>query len=271
MTRVLAFTPYALWDFHTNYEITITRACLERGAEVKHIRCDSLLGECDMSNAEQSPNGRPPGFCELCRTRGDVSFAGTGLTTEWLSQYLEPGEQSEVFQWAQSLSPDEFETAKFREFPIGEWVLSSVVSYFRTYPVQIDNWRVANIFRGFLHAGAIAALGLTRVLDDWQPDALVVFNGRRSVTYIAFVLARQRGIRVLVHERPQRPGTITVAENEHCLSLEPFKRLWREWGEVPLTSVQLQQVADWLRDRRFGRKQKGIYRFTHAPGQQDTV
>jgi len=271
MTRVLAFTPYTLWDFHTNYETTITRACQVRGAEVKHIRCDSLFGECDMSNAEMSPTGRPPGLCALCRSRGDVSFEGTGLATEWLSRYLEPGEREEASAWAQGLAPEHLETAQFHGFPLGEWVLSSVVSYFRTYPVRVDDGRVAGVFRGFLHAGALTSLGLTRALDDWKPDALVVFNGRRSVTYIAFVLARRRGIRVLVHERPQRPGTVMVAQNEHCLSLEPFKRLWADWGDVPLARGQLQQVADWLRDRRFGHNQKGIHRFTNAPGQRDAV
>ena len=59
MTRVLAFTPYARWHFHTKYETTLTRACQARGAEVKHLLCDGLLSECDIYKAAEVHAARP--------------------------------------------------------------------------------------------------------------------------------------------------------------------------------------------------------------------
>ena len=111
MTKILAFTPYSLWKFHTDYEYAISRACRARGAEVKHLLCDGVFSECDMGNVSKSPAGRPPEVCLQCQRKAHAAAAELGLSADWLSHYLEPAERAAASAWAQGLAPDEFRTA----------------------------------------------------------------------------------------------------------------------------------------------------------------
>jgi hypothetical protein len=264
LTRILAFSPYAAWQFHTNYETTLLRACKVRGAEIKVILCDAAFHECDMDSALKNPDGRPAHLCEQCQLLAKRLLDESGLPYEWIGSYLSPQERQEVFDWAQSLKPEEFLTAVFRGFPVAEWVITSVVSFFRNYPIRLDDWRTVNVFRGFLQAAATACIGLEHIFDQFQPDALLLFNGRMSVTRVAFNLARRRGIRVLIHERPLRTGTLFVLENAICTSIVPFKMFWQQWQEVPLTRAQLDRVVEWLQTRRYGLTW-GEFRFSSIP------
>lgn len=263
--RILAFSPYAAWHAHSNFEKTFTRACQVRGAEVKHILCDGVFAECDVSNSTGTPTGRTAEVCRWCQGEAKVAIAEAGLAYDWLSRYIEPQEQRAIVAWAQCLRPEEFGDSTFDGFPIGGCVRTSIVSYFRTFPIRLDDWQTSNIFRGFLHGGAQTYVGLSRALDEWQPDALVLFNGRLSMTRVALTLAKQRGVRVLVHESPRTPGTVFVVENDHIVSAAPARRFWQAWGQIPLKQAQLEKVAGWLVDRRYGQSGPGIFKFATSP------
>jgi hypothetical protein len=265
LTRILAFSPYAAWRVHANYETTITRACQVRGAEVKHILCDGVFAECDVSNSTGTPTGRTAELCRWCQGEARVAIEEAGLAHEWLSRYIEPQEKRAIVAWAQGLRPEEFADSTFHGFPVGSCVRSSMVSYFRTFPIRLDDWQTSNIFRGFLHGAAQTYVGFKHLLEEWQPDALVLFNGRLSMTRVALTLARERGVRVLIHESPRTPGTIFVLENDHVVSAAPVRRFWEAWEGVPLTEAQLLRVAGWLADRRYGRSGPGIFKFATAP------
>jgi len=260
--RVLAFSPYAAWKFHTNYETTILRACQIRGAEVKVILCDAALNECDM----YAPNreSRPINLCDQCQSMAKQALDESGLSYEWLGKYLSKEERQEVFDWAQTTHPHEFPTAIFRGFPVGDWVITSVVSGFRKYPIPLDDWRTVSTFRGFLYAAAITCIALEHIFELWNPDAMLLFNGRLSVTRVVFNLARLRGIRVLTHEHPQRPGTLMLHENAACNSNKPFIDFFRHWQEIPLVHSQLTTVVRWLQERRYGLGWNK-YQFTRPP------
>src|SRR5262249_46449369 len=159
-----------------------------------------------MYGAAMSSSGRPFDLCDRCQAGAKVALADTPVPFEWLSSYLRPDERHAAFEWAQEIQPSQFLSAFFRGLPIGEWVTTSVVSYFRCLPIRLDDWHPVNVFRGFLHGTAVASVALSRLLDDWRPDSMILLNGRLSVLRVAFNLARARGIRVLVHEAPKLKG-----------------------------------------------------------------
>ena len=223
-TRIMTFSPYAAWTFHTNYETTLLHGCVIRGAEVKVLLCDGVFGECDMYNAAMSfPHGRPLNLCQSCQAAAKSALDKSGLPYEWLSSYLSEQERQEALNWAQSLYPDEFMTATFRGFPVAEWVITSAVTYFRVYPIRFDDWQTLNVYRGFLHAGAITCIALENAFEQWKPDALLMFNGRMSVTRVAFYMAKRSGIRILTHERSYRPDTLFIRKTKFVLAAFPLK------------------------------------------------
>lgn len=252
MTRILAFTPYADWRFHTRYEVTISRAAMLRGAEVRHLLCDAQMGECDVYGASSFyPRGRPLDLCQICQQGARDIILEAGLPVQWLGEVTSTEQKREAITWAQNLPLEELETAHFHGLPLGEWITTSVVSYFREYPVRFDDWQSINVWRGFLQGAAITALGLEAVFDEWKPDALLLFNGRMGPLRVALNLAQQRGIRVLIHERPWRPGGILLLENTPANSPRPAQEYALAWREAPLSTPQLDIVKTWLSDRRY--------------------
>lgn len=250
MTTIVAFSPHAAWQVHSNYETTIMRACQLRGARVLHILCDAMFAECSMHNISKTGHGRPLDLCNHCQRDAKGAIESAGLTYKWLSEFVTPQERTAIFDWVQSLHPKKFQSSHFQGFPIGEMVSSSVVSTFRKYPIDLTDYFTTNVYRGYLQAGAAVLVGLSRAFEQQVPTSLVIFNGRNAEEKIALELAKQRCIRVLTHETTRVPGTMWVGENVDCTNPEPFQRFWQAWKEIPLTRLQLEGSANWLRARR---------------------
>jgi hypothetical protein len=253
MTRILIFSPYALWDIHTIYEETIAKACRARGASVEYLLCDGLSPECDLHWESKGGSPRPADLCQRCQAAGKLSLDSIRFPYRWLGDFVSASEKAEASAWAQNTPPSEMRQASFRDALLGEWVLSSVVSYFRQYPPDLTNPRVVNVYRGFLLGAAIVATGLRNYLEANAVDSALLFNGRQSITRVAFEIFQQRGIRVLTHERAEYiRGHINVRPNAHCMNLQPFKEVWNTWSQVPLTRESLDAVLKWLIERRYG-------------------
>jgi hypothetical protein len=253
MTKILIFSPYALWTIHTIYEKTLAQACQVRGAKVDYLLCDGLLPECDLHWDSKENSPRPFDLCQRCQAAAKTDMQETGIPHRRLGEFVGPAATTAAFSWAQNLRPEEFRDASFEGAPIGQWVQSSVISYFRHYPPDLNNWHVVNVYRGFLYSAAIVATGLKNYLATNEVDAAILFNGRQSVTRVALELFRHFGIRVLTHERAEYTrGHINVKPNAHCMSLVPFRDLWSEWSAVALEGPSLDAAQKWLLERKTG-------------------
>lgn len=255
MSHLLVFSPYAIRPHLTFYEGTIAKACQVRGATVNYVLCDGLLPECDMHWDSMVYNRpRPLDICEWCQAGSKARIAEMGLPHRRLGEFVTKPERELAFAWAQGLSPSEICGASYLGYPIGEWVQSSVFSYFRQYPADMNNWRVVNVYRGFLLSGALVAVGLERCLAAHAVDCALLFNGRQSITRVAFEIFQKHGIRVLTHETPFfQSGHILVKPNARCWSPQPFADFWKSWRDVPLPGAALEKTMKWLIDRRYGR------------------
>jgi Capsule polysaccharide biosynthesis protein len=253
VTRILVFSPYALWTSHTVYEEVIAKVCQSRGAVVDYLLCDGLLPECDQHWDSKANAGRPQDLCQRCKATSKANLENLGFPYNWLGDFVNQRERQAAFVWAHSVPPAELREAVFEGAPLGNWVLASVISYFRQYPPDINNWRVVTVYRGFLMSAAIVATGIRNYLKEHTVDAALLFNGRQSITRVALELFRERGIRVLTHERAEYlRGHVNVKPNAHCMSMQPFKELWAEWCDVPLDRKALEFTLQWLIQRRYG-------------------
>jgi hypothetical protein len=253
MTRILVFSPYALWKVHTIYEETIAKSCQAQGASVEYLLCDGLSPECDLHWDSKSNSPRPLDLCQRCQAVARTSLDTAGFPYRWLGEFVTPAERTAAFDWAQSIAPADFRHAEFDRAPLGEWVLASVISYFRQYPPDLGNLHVVSVYRGFLNGAAVVATGLRRYLESNAIDAALLFNGRQSLTRAALEMLRMRGIRVLTHERAEyQRGHISLKPNAHCMSTEPFKAFWSMWAQTPLDRKALDAALNWLIQRRYG-------------------
>jgi hypothetical protein len=250
--QILVFSPYALWNFHTVYEGTIAKACRVRGADVTYLLCDGLP-ECDQHWFSKAGGPRPDDICQRCRAASLTNVGATEFPSQWISQYLSPAEREEVTSWATSLQPQEFSSATFRHLPLGEWVISSINSYFRQFPPDLTSPAVVQIFRNFLVSAGLVGIALANYLDRNSVDSAILFNGRQSITRVAMEILIARGIRVLTHERGEyQREHLNARANAHCMSPLPFASFWKTWGGIPLTRNALEEARMWLVQRRYG-------------------
>jgi hypothetical protein len=255
MARILIFSPYACRQHLIAYEGTIAKACQIRGADVEYILCDGLLPECDM-HWDSFTYNHPRLFdlCQRCQVGAKTRLSEFELPYKWLGKLVSEEERAHAFNWAQSLTPSEIPQACFMEYPLGDWVLSTVVSYFRQYPPDMTNWRVVNVYRGFLYSASLVVLGLKKYLETNSVDAALLFNGRQSITRVAFEIFREADIRVLTHEYPfYQNGHLMLKTNARCWSPAPFNEFLSKWGQVPLTRSSLEKTLNWLIRRRYGK------------------
>jgi hypothetical protein len=253
MTRILVFSPYALWRIHSIYEETIAKACHVRGAEVEYLLCDGLLPECDQHWDSKTSTGRPHDLCQRCKGAAKTSLDSLGFSYRWLGDFVSQAEKAAASTWAQQVPQTELLQASYQGLALGEWVSSSVISYFRQYPPDMSNEHVVGVYRGFLLSGAIVATAIKNYLEANPIDSAILFNGRQSITRVAMEMFHQHGIRVLTHERPEYTrGHLNVRPNAHCMNLQPFRNLWSTWSQVPLDRESLDSTLKWLIQRRYG-------------------
>jgi hypothetical protein len=145
-----------------------------------------------------------------------------------------------------------------------------VQSHFRAAHLDPADPDVERALRSYAYSGLIACFALDRLLTESDPDVMLLFNGRQSSTRVALELARARGVRVVVHERGPRSETLLMVENATCQSLEPLRRFWREWGDVPLSRAELDQITRHMAGREQGHD-TGWLPYTGAPQRHQEV
>ena len=231
--------------------MTILQALKLRGAEVQYVLCDGLYSDCDQF--WKAINPRPQNACTVCQAEVTKLVAEVGMDFCWLGRYLTTDEGREAKRWAESLAADEVLTATYGTWQVGDWMRSSIQSHFRTNDLDVADPAIERGTRSYVYSGLIACFALDRLLEESAPDTLLLFNGRQSSTRVAFELARFRGIRVVTHERGPRNETLMLIENATCNTLEQMRSYWRQWGSVPLTPDELEDIAGLMAGREHGR------------------
>jgi hypothetical protein len=248
---VLCYAPYNRWALHGRWEMTILQSLKLRGAEVEYVLCDGLYTDCDQFWGAVAP--RPQNACSMCQMQVVNLVHQMGMDFHWLGRYLQTDEQREAKRWADALADEELLTAAYGEWQIAQWIRTSVQSHFRANEIDVSRPSMAKVVRSYLYSGLVACFALDRLLDEQAPDVFLLFNGRQSSTRVALELAKSKGIRTVVHERGPRNETLRMVENETVASLEPFRQVWRDWGEIPLSAEEVEKTASFMAGREHGK------------------
>lgn len=249
--KILCYSPYNMWKLHGMWEMTILHALKLRGADFRYVMCDGVFTECDIF--WKATNPRHAASCTLCKNQTEEFARNMGMPFQWIGQYLNADDFNGAAAWVESLSIDDYMTAEYESWRVGVWVKGSVNSHFRMSELDIKDPEIKQVYKHYLYSGLIACIGINRLLDDYCPDTLFLFNGRMSSTQVALSLALQKGIRTITHERGYLKESILLIENGNCLDLRPIKQIWNDWGAVPLNQKELKQITSYLRDREHGR------------------
>lgn len=249
--KILSFSPFAYWRLHALYEVAICHNLQARGHNYRYVSCDGLFSDCDMF-WESTVGPRPANACEACQSQVKATLNDCRIPHTWLGAYKAAPVVADARAFADRLKDAELLRAEFRGYPLAAWVKSSVHSHLRINTIDLTNPKHCAAMRSYLYSGAVAVVCIGQMLEVEQPTGMLLFNGRMAITRIALELAKERGIRVLTHERGLLKETLVVTENESCLSLLPYEQLSAEWRNIPLAKNEVAQVTQWLGDRARG-------------------
>lgn len=238
MMKVLFFAPFGSWTVHHQLDAVLAAALRVRGCEVAAVGCDGIFSTCDVLAWSGESAAK---VCQQCTVQSRRLFGQLDLPLFQMRDYLTPHDFERANEWSLCLDVADYATATFEGVPIGKWATSSVFSHFRITSASLHLPEVRRVHRGYLVTALLAWMSMTRILDGFCADAMVVFNGRMAPYRVAYEMARARGLRVLGHERGVAPGSFTLYENASCCEPQSVFEHIRHWRQVPLSAADLER------------------------------
>ena len=254
--RVFFHSPYMAWSYHGAMEATLAHALEQRGAQTTFTLCDSLFPECDVFRRGfqgSKRDHRPSSACHFCQAQQATELATFHKPWTWLGRHIPREIEPRARAFVDALATEDLLGATWSDQPVGLWAQSSAFNQFRLSRIDLDDAEVVKVLRDCIYGAILSWEGLTRAFDEFQPDVVVVFNGRFFGQRVAVELAKQRGLRLICHERGFRKSTALWRQGGMIHDLDLFDRIWNDWHQVPLTLRQVRDTSMVFHNRRFGK------------------
>jgi hypothetical protein len=196
--KVLIFNPYSLDN--NSMPVLLDEAAeylQDASTEVLFITCTGDLKPCD-SNYESS--GLRCAECRLSTWLLLNRFKASNFSHRSLANYVDDDLRKKVARLGFSYRTiDDVKGISHNGLNIGLGVVSSYVSMTRNLEPKLvgENCRFID---ELLQSSALLVEAFTRIVDDYNPDRICVFNGRFSGLRPVFELGRARNIQTVVYE-----------------------------------------------------------------------
>lgn len=240
--RVLIVSPRD-WAAHVQYEAVIGHALRLRGAEVSFLTCGGGLEICDRANTYEAP----PMPCTSCARYTGDSLAAHGFPVHTMRSGWERDDPG----WPElDLIPiPQLKATQHRGLPLGQLV-DIPLKWFLCAADIADDPLGGITNRAFLRSAKRIATGVSAVLDEVQPDLVLLLNGLFLFEGVAWGLCQQRGIDVVTYERAFLKETL-VFHRGIPAGFYDFSTDW-ETANRPLTAEEDGELEAYLTARREG-------------------
>ena len=176
-----------------------------KGVRVIHFVCQQGLAPCVFGTKRNAVHQNPP--CRGCMRQSAALFGRSevvplGFDAEALPQGL-----------LEHLSLDELSSFTYAEMPLGQLALPSMRWILRRHHLN-DDELTRSLFRNYIRSAYSLALQFEALVEEAQPQAVVVFNGMQYPEATARWVARKHGIRVISHEVGLRPFSAYFTEGD---------------------------------------------------------
>jgi hypothetical protein len=175
------------------------------GVPVIHFVCRQGLSRCVLGTRRDDPLAAPP--CGPCQAQ---SRAIQAHATVRALTFVADAALSKTLQ---ALTVPQLMTFEHQGVPLGALTLPALRWILRRHTLN-DDEATRYLYRHFLLSAWNVAQQFTTLLDETNPQAVVVFNGQFYPEATARWVARQRGIPVFAHEVGLLPHTAYFTSGE---------------------------------------------------------
>jgi len=176
-----------------------------KGVRVIHFVCQQGLAPCVFGTKRNAMHHHPP--CRACMQQSEALFGQSevvsfGFDAEALPQgLLEPLDLNQLSRFT------------YADLPLGELALPSMRWILRRHHLA-DNELTRSLFMKYIRSAYSLALQFEALIQEAQPQTVVVFNGMQYPEATARWVARKYGIRVISHEVGIRPFSAYFTEGD---------------------------------------------------------
>jgi hypothetical protein len=237
-SRLGSMSLNAAYSLLTSWSIRLT------GTPIVNVYCDRGMTRCIHGTNREDPNEKPP--CKECIRQSKTNFSHS--TAIGISFNKDTDFESLI----SDLSLEELENFSHHQIPLGHICRSSLRWVMRRYHLKDDD-TTKRLLKEYLRSAWNIAKQFESILERYNPQALVVFNGIVYPEAIARFLAEKRGIRVISHEVNLQPYTGFFTEHEATFRSTELP------ADFELTEPQIQQFNEYFVKRTKGQfKMAGI-------------
>jgi hypothetical protein len=161
------------------------------GVPVTHFVCQRGMSRCMLSSTERNYYEKMP--CDKCMDLSEVAFADADVQGFTFTQ---DGTLADALA---GLSVEQLSVFNYEGVPYGEVVLPTVRWCKRRHTLE-DDEITRTLFSEFIFSAYHIWREFEALLDRSKPSAVVLFNGLTYPEAVAKLVARERGIPVVMHE-----------------------------------------------------------------------
>lgn len=246
---VLLFSPFAsIWP-HTILENQLIDMLSKKGHfPVVRINCGGLfLNTCTVKryviqNSKNSKLGNQ-NICTDCKKDAALSVSNSSVRSDFLTNYVNFEEITSAKAMCESIPSASLKSAEYQDINLGGLALYELILDFKKRTLNLNEIEVIRL-RHELTNEILTVLATNRILDEYKPEYVVIFNPQYGIPGAFAQVAAVRGIKTYYISGSGLPSEITRSlkiwdwrENGlHDPAIEAWKA--RE-GEIQVSNKEL--------------------------------
>lgn len=252
--RVLIATHVGLHFSANTVDSLLAIALTLRGAQVDVLLCDSALSACMMTEYTLTPSverfskkGPAVDFCGVCQSAGERLYAGTGVNTIKLSNYLMRSDHQAALDFAAAAVQAPKTNKPSSE--IHEQALAGALRFFGRATLPEDATSM-NVYRRYLSGAFEAATAAERILASGKYDCVLAHHGVYVPQGLLASVARKQGVPLVTWHVAYREGRLIFQHGDtyHRAMIDEPASAWN----IALSAQQEADLDRYLADRVTG-------------------
>jgi hypothetical protein len=200
-------------SWNSGFHLLTSWAFRLQGIPVVYFACNSGMSHCVLGTNRDNVQKEPP--CKSCVYQSKTLYTGTQVNKETgtFVNWFTFQRDIELKKNIQSLSVDQLSRFTHHEIPLGALCLPGLRWVLRIHHLN-DDESTRYLLREYILSAWNVAQKFDALLDQTQPQAVLVFNGQFFPEATARYMAQKRGLRVITHEVGLQPATAYFTEGE---------------------------------------------------------
>jgi len=203
-------------SWNSGFHLLTSWAFRLQGIPVIYFACDSGMSKCVLGTNRDNVHKEMP--CRSCvyqsRTlyKNVETFERSNVSTASVS-WFRFQRDVQLATVIENLSVQDLMIFEWQDIPLGSLCLPGLRWVLRIHHLN-DEISTRYLLREYILSAWNVAQKFSKLLDETNPRAVVVFNGQFFPEATARYIAQKRGIRVITHEVGLQPATAYFTEGE---------------------------------------------------------